>query len=83
MVYPDFLDDHGDSLPGDIPLPVGAELPAAMFILDPSMRPYHRDRLHEGTPFYCHEGGRRVASGRVTRITNLPYERPKLPTGNA
>ena len=83
MIWPDFLDERGDSRPRDIPLPIGVELPAALFILNPDTRAYHRERIHEGLFFYCHEGARRVASGRVTRITNLPHERPNPRTGNA
>jgi hypothetical protein len=82
MVWPDFLDEHGDSRPRDVPLPVGVELPAAMTVISAEMRPFHRERIREGTLFYCQEGGRRVASGRVKRITNLPNERSQQSTGN-
>jgi hypothetical protein len=37
----------------------------------------HRERVQVGTSFYCHEGSRRVAVGRVTKITGLLDERPK------
>jgi hypothetical protein len=40
-------------------------------IVSSEMRSYHRERIHEGTLFNCHEGLRCVASGRVTRITNM------------
>ena len=83
MIWPDFLDEHGDSRPQDVPLPVGVELLAAMTILSSEVRSYHRERIHEGTLFYCHEGARRVASGRVIRITNLPHERQNPKAGNA
>jgi hypothetical protein len=71
MIWPDFLDEYGSSRAKEDPLPVGIELLAAMTIVSPEMRSYHRERIHEGTLFYCHEGARRVASGRVTRITNM------------
>ena len=76
-VFPDFFDENGDSLPTDKPLPVGPELPARMVVLFDEMREkLHRARIHEGVRFYCQEGGKRVAEGRVTRITGLFNERP-------
>jgi hypothetical protein len=71
MIWPDFLDECGNSRAKEDLLPIGIELLAAMTIVSPEMRSYHRERIHEGTLFYCHEGARRVASGRVTRITNM------------
>jgi hypothetical protein len=76
-IHPDFFDEHGDSLPTDKPLPVGVELPARMVVLFDEMREkLHRSRLREGIRFYCHEGPKRVAEGRVTRITGLFEGRP-------
>lgn len=76
-VFPDFFDDNGDSLPTDKPLPVGRELPARMVVLFDEMRErLHRARIREGVRFYCQEGRKRVAEGRVTRITGLFNERP-------
>ena len=80
MIWPDFLDDGGDSLISDGSLPVGVEIRAAMTIVAGPMRAYHRGRIQVGTRFFCQEGSRRVAEGRVTRITNLPFERG--PTSN-
>ena len=72
MIWPDFYDEHGDSLPTDQPLPVGIDLPARMVVLVKEMRKtVHRLRIREGVAFYCMEGPHRVAEGRVTRITNL------------
>ena len=72
MIYPDFYDAHEDSLAADAPLPTGVELPARMVVLADEMREtVHRDRIQVGTTFYCHEGQRRVAQGRVLRLTNL------------
>ena len=72
------MDEHGDSLPEDKIVAVGVEMPVRMFILRDEMREHaHRARLREGVKFFCHEGGKRVAEGRVTRITGLFTERPK------
>ena len=76
MIYPDFFDDQGDSLPTDQPLPVDVILPARMTILLDEMRQtVHRDRIHVGTRFYCHEGSKRVAVGEVTKLTGLHQPR--------
>lgn len=72
MIWPDFLSPSGRSLPTDAPLPVGVDIPARMKILDDQLREkIHRARISPGVTFYCHEGSRRVAFGRVTRITGL------------
>jgi translation elongation factor EF-Tu-like GTPase len=72
MVWPDFLDEAGNSLPGDVPLPVGQGLPARMTIVVDELRDrVHRSRIASGVRFFCHEGGKRVAEGVVTRITGL------------
>ena len=77
MIHPDFYDEHGDSLPTDRPLPLSVVLPARMFVLSDEMREQvHRLRIREGIRFYCHEGSKRVAEGRVTRVTGLFVERP-------
>ena len=75
MIYPDFCDQEGRSLPDDQPLPTGVDLPAGMFVLVKEMRDFHRQKIRKGVRFYCHEGGRRVAEGVVTRITGLLNER--------
>ena len=76
MIYPDFYDERGDSLPTDRPLPLGIELQARMVVFNDELRTtLHRSRVTEGTLFYCHEGSKRVAEGRVTRITGLLAER--------
>ncbi|KAF1054527.1 MAG: hypothetical protein GAK43_00810 [Stenotrophomonas maltophilia] len=72
MIWPDFCDALGDSLPRDQPLPVGVELRAWMTVVNDEMRcTLHRQRLAPGTRFYCHEGPHRVAEGRITRLTGL------------
>ena len=76
-VFPDFFEENGDSLPTNKPLPVGRELPARMVVVSDEMRAkLHRTRIREGVRFFCQEGRKRVAEGRVTRITGLFNERP-------
>ncbi|GHT94204.1 hypothetical protein FACS1894116_07860 [Betaproteobacteria bacterium] len=72
MIWPDFYSPSGDSLPTDSPLLLGVELPARMTVVVDEMREQiHRARIKLGVEFYCHEGPKRVAVGRVTRITGL------------
>lgn len=77
MIWPDFMDEQGNSLPTDELLSVGVNLAARMTILVDEMRvEVHRKRLAVGSMFYCHEGGKQVAVGQVTKITGLFSERP-------
>ncbi|MGN6283127.1 hypothetical protein [Frateuria sp.] len=72
MIWPDFYGPSGDSLPTDEPLLLGVELRARMTVLDDKLREeIHRARIKPGVEFFCHEGSKRVAVGRVTRITGL------------
>ncbi len=72
MIWPDFIDEHGDSLPSDAPLPIDQELSARMIIAVDKMREeLHRSRISEGVRFFCHEGPRCVAEGVVTKVTGL------------
>ena len=87
MIWPDFYDPDGRSLPDYQPLPCGVELPARMVVVMDEMRDaVHRARIAPGVRFFCHEGGRRVAEGVVTRTTglfvpHLPREsKPAVPT---
>ena len=81
MIYPDFYDSLGNSLPNDQPLSVGVELPTRMHILNDDFRvPIHRQRIQVSTRFFCHEGPKAVASGVVTRITNLQNGRTLFET---
>ena len=78
MVYPDFHDATGDSIPEERSLPVDVPIPARMFVLIDEMREeVHRKKVRVGGRFYCHEGSRRVAEGTITRITGLFHERKK------
>ena len=84
MIWPDFFDAAGDSLPTDQPLPIGVEIPARMAVVVDEIRTsYHRERIRVGTYFFCHEGSKRVAAGHVTRITGLLHERPNPKSRNA
>lgn len=79
MIHPDFYDENGYSLPTDEPLPIDHELQARMTILIDEMREkIHRKRIKEGLRFFCHEGGKRVAEGIVTKITGIHAQRKKL-----
>ena len=72
MIWPDFYSPSGDSLPADVALPSGVELAARMTVVVDEMREQvHRRRIAPGVGFYCHEGSKKVAIGRVTRITGL------------
>jgi hypothetical protein len=76
MIWPDLFSPSGDSLPKDQQLPLSAELSARMTIVSDKMREQvHRARIKPGVEFYCHEGSRRVAVGRITRITGLHIDR--------
>lgn len=76
MIWPDFHAESGDSLPADLPLPLGVEIAARMTVVVDEMRAeVHRARIRPGVEFYCHEGPKRVAVGRVIRITGLHVDR--------
>ena len=80
MIWPDFFSHTGDSLPKDQPLPLSVQLCARMTIVSDEMREQvHRARIKPSVEFYCHEGSRRVAIGRVTRITGLHIDRSRPP----
>jgi hypothetical protein len=76
MIWPLFVDPLGLLLPSDDPLPIDSEIPARMFIVagaagNQTLLAFHRQRIREGIRFYCREGSRRVAEGRVTQVTGL------------
>jgi len=79
MIWPDFINEKGNSLPTDKALSIDKILKARMIIISDEMREkIHRDRIVEGLHFFCHEGSRRVAEGIVTKITGLHLERKKI-----
>jgi translation elongation factor EF-Tu-like GTPase len=76
MIWPDFFDAEGNSLSTYQSLAVDESLLARMTIVADEMREnIHRKRIHKGVRFYCHEGGKRVAEGIVTKITGLFNDR--------
>jgi hypothetical protein len=77
MIWPDFFDNTQNSLPIDKQLPIDVELHARMVILnDEGREKIHRSKITIGKEFYCHEGYKRVAFGRITKITGLFKARP-------
>lgn len=68
-VWPDFLDETGKSLSREIHL-IG-DYDAIMHIVASHMVDVHLQRVEVGTEFYCMEGTRRVAKGRVTQLSTL------------
>ena len=73
MIWPEFIDDHGDAISKEIPLT--GTLDARMHILMETLRDIVRNfGLQIGTEFYCIEGPRKVGKGVVTKLTGL-FER--------
>lgn len=68
-VWPDFIDENQISLDSETEL-IGT-LRANMHIVFSNMIEKHLSRLAVGTEFYCMEGGRRVANGRVIAMHSL------------
>lgn len=84
MIWPDFLSASGNSLPKDQSLPLSTELSTRMTIVVDEMREQvHRARIKPGVEFYCHEGPKKVAIGRVTRITGLHEDRTVPPDNSS
>jgi hypothetical protein len=78
MIYPDFLDANGESIPENQPLPVDAPIPARMIVLSDNLRmEVHRQKARVGSQFFCQDGQRRIAEGIITKITGLFRERPE------
>ncbi|NOX95954.1 MAG: hypothetical protein GXP04_12920 [Alphaproteobacteria bacterium] len=65
-VWPEFLDESGQTIPTDVPL-MGM-LKARMHIVSPEMVSVHMTRLKVGTKFYCLDGIRPRAQGVVTAL---------------
>lgn len=81
-IWPDFHDQSGESFGPDCPLPADVFLNARMTIVSEELRStHHRSRIRPGMKFFCHEGTKRVAEGRVLQITGLllpRFTRPLL-----
>lgn len=70
MIYPDFFDDEGESLPPDEQ--ISGTRNARMHIVVKEMIPrVHQNRIGVGTKFYCVEGARAVAEGEVTKLVGI------------
>jgi hypothetical protein len=80
MIWPLFLDSAGEPMPSGADLPVDRWLPARMTVVNPdeALRTIHRQRIHGSVFFYCCEGLRHVAEGRVTRVTGLHSDAIKV-----
>ena len=72
MIWPDFFDVSGDSLPSDQPLNFGVPLNARMLILSRDFVAFHMTRLRPGTRFYCMAGRQIVGDGVVTEVYANP-----------
>ncbi len=66
-VFPEFMVTETEAMDADIPLQ--GTLFAIMHILAPNMIPVHFERLKIGTSFYCMEGSRPCAEGKVTKLS--------------
>jgi hypothetical protein len=72
MIWPDFFDASGNSLPTDQPLSFGTPLNARMHILSREFVAFHTARLVPGTRFYCMAGPKIVGDGIVTEVLANP-----------
>jgi len=71
-IYPDFVRTTDGERIDNGPLPVGIPMLARFTIANQNLRvSMHQSKLEVGVEFYCHEGGRRVAHGVVTKITGM------------
>jgi len=71
MIWSDFIDKNADTLPRDEAIPIDVPLRARMVIVADNMREKHRHKILVGGRFFCKEGPKRVAEGRITKITGL------------
>lgn len=69
MIWPEFLDDSGNLLPDEQPVAITGI--AQMWIINPSYRPFHSDKIKEGLLAYLMEGNRKIASCKVIKILDL------------
>ena len=69
MIHPIFLDENKTPIPKGQPL--SGTIDAFMFILIEEAVDFHRKRISVGTDFYCVEGSRTVAIGKVTKLIAL------------
>jgi hypothetical protein len=70
MIWPMFLNEHGQELPMGTVVPQTSK--AHFFISSPELRRLvHRQWLREGVRFHLSEGNHRVAACSVTKILSL------------
>lgn len=72
MIWPIFLDEHGEPLTEGTRVLTDKPVNARMVIINDELRATeHRQRIKEGVKFFVREGRRIVAEGVVTRILAL------------
>jgi len=68
MIWPEFVDSAGSVLPeGEILL----EGDALMFVVDPDLIPYHKQRIAVGVRGFFMEGPHKVAACEVVAVLGL------------
>ncbi|WP_409433056.1 hypothetical protein ACJ3XI_00760 [Litorimonas sp. RW-G-Af-16] len=67
MIWPEFLDESGASIPTGIPL-IGS-FDAKMHIVSEHMIENHLNRIRIGTKFFCMEARIKTASGTIIKTT--------------
>jgi translation elongation factor EF-Tu-like GTPase len=69
MIWPEFIDEKEEVIPVGILLE--GTLKARMYVVDKEMRRTYRNLIHEGLEFFCVEGSKKVANGKVLKVTGL------------
>ena len=73
MIWPEFISDSGQMLPGGEPMPKQGL--ADMFIVNPAFRAFHCQHIKVGVKGYFHEG-KRIGACEVVEILAL-HQNPK------
>ena len=73
MAYPEFLDDAGDILAGDVPVALSGR--ATMWIMLPESRAKLQSTIDVGSRGYFMEGSRKIGELRVEAVLDL-HENP-------
>ncbi|MDR3616028.1 MAG: hypothetical protein P4L53_20895 [Candidatus Obscuribacterales bacterium] len=72
MIWPLFLDEHGEPLATNTTVQTMEPVNAQMVIINDELRvTEHRQRIETGIKFFLREGHKIVAEGVVTRILDL------------
>ena len=70
MIYPEFLDENGQPLDDDFPVPLSGS--ATMWISVPEMRKaVHQSRIAKGVRGYFMEGARKIGEVEVVKVVGL------------